>query len=152
MTSLESRGLAVAIAALLLACSGSEEPAHTDAPMSTSDASTAPADPTRPRQSQGAVELPEDFPSDVPIYSPSTFDKVLVGEGRHAASFTTEASSQEVASFYREQLRGNGWDLEEAIEFGDQVMLSGAKQGRTISVFIMSRKELTAVAVSVSSG
>jgi hypothetical protein len=31
-------------------------------------------------------------------------------------------------------------------------MLSGAKQGRRVSVFIMGREELTTVAVSISGG
>ncbi len=152
MTSFPSLSLgACAIAALLLGCGGSDEPVHTITSTNTSEASGAQTESTHSRQSQGPVELPEDFPRDVPVYSPSTLKEVLVGDGKHAASFTAEASSQEVASFYRKQFRDHSWNVEEAVEFDGQVMLSGTKQGRKISVFIIGRKELTRVAVSVSS-
>jgi hypothetical protein len=152
MTSLRSASLAVAVAALLLACSSADEPTHTVTSTGSSDAGTTRAEPIAARQGQGTVELPGDFPGDVPIYSPGTLEQVHVGDGKHAASFTTEASSQEVAAFYREELSGNSWNLEKAIEFGGQVMLSGTKQGRRVSVFIMGREELTTVAVSISGG
>jgi hypothetical protein len=148
-----ARTVAVAAAALLLACGGSDEPASIDVREATSDTGTSEASSAGARSGeQGATELAADFPSDVPMYSPSTTREVLAGAGKHATSFTTEASSQEVAAFYRQQLQDNGWKLEKEAEFGDHVVLRGLKQGRKVSVFIMTREGLTTVAVTVARG
>jgi hypothetical protein len=150
-----STGIAVAVAAaaLLLACGGSDESTSLDTPEATSDTGVGEASSAGARSGEpGATELSADFPSDVPIYSPSITKEMLAGVGKHATSFTTEASSQEVAAFYRQQLPDNGWKLEEEAEFGDHVMLRGLKQARKVSVFIMTREGLTTVAVTVSRG
>jgi len=150
-----STGIAVAVAAaaLLLACGGSGESTGIDPREVTSDTGFSEASSAGARSGKpGATQLSADFPSDVPIYSPSTTREMLAGVSKHATSFTTESSSQEVATFYRQQLPDNGWKLEEEAEFGDHVMLRGLKQGRKVSVFIMTREGLTTVAVTVSRG
>lgn len=152
MTSLRSTSPIIAAGVLLLACGAAEDAAHDITPTGAGDApASSRSRPTRADRGRGAPQLPENFPKDVPLYSPSTLVEVLSGDGRQAVSFTTEAGSQEVARFYREELRDNGWTLEDAIEFRGQVMLSGSKKGRQVSVFIMSREEHTTVAVSISS-
>lgn len=145
--------LAVATAALLLACGGSDESTSIDTRKDTSDTGISEASSAGTRSVElGTTKPSADFPSDVPIYSPSTLREMLAGAGKHATSFATEASSQEVATFYRQQLPNNGWKLEEEGEFGDHVMLRGLKQERKVSVFIMTREGITTVAVTVSRG
>jgi hypothetical protein len=148
-----SSELAVAAAALLLACGGCGESTGTDPREVTSNTVTGEAGSADARSGeQGAIGFSADFPSDVPIYSPSTIGETLAGVARHATSFTTEASSQEVATFYRQQLPDNGWKLEQEAGVGDHVTLRGLKQGRKVSVFIMTREGLTTVAVTVVRG
>ncbi|CAN5908204.1 hypothetical protein BH23ACT2_BH23ACT2_21710 [soil metagenome] len=72
----------------------------------------------------GAGDLPDGFPSEMPIFDPDAqpigaVSIVDEGEQRIGVSFQVDASVDEVVGFYQRELPSNGWDVEES----DQVSI-----------------------------
>jgi hypothetical protein len=66
----------------------------------------------------GDAELPEGFPSEMPLYDPEATSMGAIslvedGEQRVGVSFQLEADGDEVLDFYRRELPQSGWDVSE---------------------------------------
>jgi hypothetical protein len=85
------------------------------------------------------VEIPEDFPEDVPIFEGAELAAVqdLAGDA-HNVLFRTDAPATEVFEFYREDLRGKGYELTQEYATDDQSFLSFQK-GQLITNVIIAR-------------
>jgi len=83
---------------------------------------------------KGGVALPDDFPKDVPL-SPGATVKMSMTSGQglmvHLESATSAA---DVGKFYNEQLKGNGWNIEQTMNMGEVSTLSAKKDQRQCTV------------------
>ncbi|MBI2798486.1 DUF4190 domain-containing protein [Candidatus Saccharibacteria bacterium] len=60
----------------------------------------------------GNVKIPDDFPSNVPIYKPSDAVAALKTNNGYNVTLATNDSAQKVSDFYKSQLPANGWTSE----------------------------------------
>lgn len=86
-------------------------------------------------------ELPEDFPEDVPIFSPadiaSSASAENVADDTSLAFFATERGLADVSGFYEAQLPEAGWLMTgNDKDTTDQVTLTATKEGKSLSVSI----------------
>lgn len=80
-----------------------------------------------------SVEVPEDFPKDVPVY-----DGKLTGAFTSDDTFTltleTPDSAADVVDFYAKELKDEGWTQESTMNTADGGMFSGKKGQRTVAI------------------
>jgi len=80
--------------------------------------------PTQPEK----VELPEDFPSGVPIPDGAElFGVQQVGRGGKNVLFHTDEPIPQVFDFYKTSMRGEGWDVKQEFQQNFQSFLSFEK-------------------------
>jgi hypothetical protein len=92
------------------------------------------------------VELPDDFPADVPTYPGGRLESVLVDPGSGTMiSWTTEDSAEDVMAFFTKNLKSNGWWIEN--DEGGGVFAS--KETRTATVMIGERGGATQIDLMV---
>lgn len=78
--------------------------------------------------------LPSDFPSDVPIFSPSkVVASMVVGPGV-SVTLETKSALGEVAGFYKEELPKNGWSSTREASFGNMFSGTYKKGERKLAV------------------
>ena len=88
--------------------------------------------PTAP-PTQGTVELPDNFPSDVPVFKDAEPVAVQnVAHNGHTVLFHVDAEPKEVFSFYKEKMGKVGWNSEQEYTTKSQSFLS-FKKGNTIT-------------------
>jgi hypothetical protein len=79
------------------------------------------------------VELPENFPSDIPIYENAELYAVQeLAQSAKNVLFYVDAESPEVFTYYKNNMRGEGWDVAQEYTANEQSFLSFRK-GRTIA-------------------
>lgn len=77
-----------------------------------------------------AAEIPEDFPTDVPLFEGAeVFGVQNLAAGAKNVLFRTEGDVPEVFSFYKESMGGEGWDVKQEYEQANQSFLSFEKDG-----------------------
>jgi hypothetical protein len=161
--------LAVALCAGVVACGGDETPAEPEvAPASPVDAATAPEN--KPKQAkQAAVEMPEpdlsgleatigegaaipeDFPSDVPIYPGArpTATMSEAGEGT-LVTFDIDDGPEKVYDFYQQKFSDGGWEIASSASMGGQWMISALKDQRAAHVSIAGDGSGTQLGIAVA--
>ena len=106
-----------------------------------------------------SMEIPDDWPSSVPILSEVNIEYVDTKEEQNekivsTVTFTTTESVEDINNFYLKELDENGWEVEIQTDTGNGSVIT-AKQGRdeTVSVFItgINNRE-TSVTLSVTEG
>lgn len=103
----------------------------------------------------GNAKLPNNFPADVPIYSPSTLTFSHAGSAEDAdsasATLETDDSVDKVADWYKGQMESNGWKMGSIDTWGTgaekYVNYTATKGERTLSVGV-SFTEKTLVTVT----
>lgn len=102
-------------------------------------------------QSGKNVEIPTDFPSDVPIYSGA---KPLVAMQMEAQgqSLTLESvdSLDNVYQFYVDALQANGWTLDAQMDLGGQKMIAAKKGNQSAVVSIGTSEGKTQIVLTVA--
>jgi len=85
----------------------------------------------------GKVSLPEGFPSDVYVMDGELISamKNVVGMG-YQVSLKTDKKIEEINSLYEGKMKEDGWQLQQTLNMGDILMLSGKKDGRTMTVSV----------------
>lgn len=79
------------------------------------------------------AELPENFPRDVPIYKDAEVFAVQdLAQSAKNVLFHVDAESPEVFSFYKDNMRGEGWNVAQEYTAKEQSFLSFRK-GRMIT-------------------
>jgi hypothetical protein len=76
----------------------------------------------------GVAELPADFPDDIPLFKDSKPVAVqeLAGNA-HNVIFQVNAEAPEVFSYYKSNMKGEGWDVKQEYEQKGQSFLSFQK-------------------------
>ena len=99
----------------------------------------------------GEVEVPNDFPSDIPLYPASTpMASLDAGDHGRVLALTTSEAPEDVFEFYRTELPKQGWSIENEAAFGEQYVLGVAKETRTASVTIAVGGGQTRVAIALT--
>lgn len=96
------------------------------------------------------VELPSDFPDDVPRHpgAVATAAASVQGEGVMVTLRIEEPSSQ-VFAFYRDGLLAADWEIEAQADLGGNAMIVAAKGARRIFVAISGRAASSEVLITV---
>lgn len=100
--------------------------------------------------------LPDGFPSDVPIYQPSTIlGSTKTNEELYTVSISTDDTPDKVGVYYKTELPNNGWTQTLDSSQGDSIVLLFQKQGVQTSISTSTRmdgnKEITYISISVNS-
>ena len=89
------------------------------------------------------VELPDDFPSDIPVVADAeVFGVQKLPAGAKNVLFRTDKNVSEVFNYYRNSMGGGGWNVEQEYEREGQSFLS-FKKGDTITNMTVARDPKT---------
>jgi hypothetical protein len=74
------------------------------------------------------VDLPSDFPQDVPVYKDAAVTQVQnLANNAHNVIFRTTAPVAEVYTFYEKKMTDAGWDITQQIQRGSHAFMSFKK-------------------------
>jgi hypothetical protein len=162
-------GLLGALVALTLACGSGEKEAATQ-PSATTPTPAAPTSPPAEGQAQqGAAqrranvpaqitqgELPDDFPSDLPVFPDAQPRNSMMVGGSGLLLLGTSASVADVLSHYREQLPSQGWTVDAVTEGagGTKASVRAHKESRNATISISQAKDGagTEIGIALKSG
>lgn len=98
------------------------------------EARTPPTLPTQPSQ----TSLPEDFPSDVPVFEGAKVAGVqnLPNNAHNVIFMVDDAEAPKVFNFYKGDMEHSGWKTEQEFQGGDQSFLSFKKDKTVTNVSI----------------
>ena len=83
------------------------------------------------------LDLPADFPADVPIYPGLSIHSVSAVPQGHMVQGTTEDDRQAVVDFLRERLLADGWTEAESNEVGPMLQMRFEKGSRITGIMLM---------------
>ena len=91
------------------------------------------------------ISLPDDFPSDVPIYPGSKATALLGGKDQgqqiSMVSFEANASINEVTTFYEEKLEEHGWTIAGNVKTADGALLTASKDNKLSMTLTVAKGE-----------
>lgn len=97
------------------------------------------------------VEIPDDFPDDVPIFPGSTPMAFLFAPGEGIiVTFKSGEEQQEIFDFYQSSLSDDGWEILEAKEQSNQLSFEAIKEKRKVAVAVTGTKGDSRVSVIVT--
>jgi len=95
------------------------------------------------------VELPADFPDDVPVFPDATLvTSVSAPDGIMLSSEST-AKPDDVLAFYKKELGSEGWTTEAEMNMGGQRMISLSKGDRQVTITASSDEGQTQISLTV---
>ena len=80
------------------------------------------------------TEIPEDYPDDVFIYTPSKTVMAMSVPGGHSVSLMTKDDMTKVVDAYKREMKEKGWTEEASVTMGKNMMLTYKKDGRITGV------------------
>jgi len=99
---------------------------------------------------EGGIELPDDFPSAIPVYPDArAVQYSSMGEGVQAG-FQTAAALNDVRDWYVEQLEDGGWELQINTTMPDGGMMTAELEGEALSVILGAEEGGTMIIVTLS--
>jgi len=93
------------------------------------------------------VELPDDFPKDVPVYPSATILTSMTSAEGIMVSTQSTADPTQVVSFYKEKMEGEGWTVEAEMNMGPQRIISFTKDDRKLMVTAGSQGDKTLISL-----
>jgi hypothetical protein len=101
------------------------------------------------------AKLPDGFPTDIPIYKPSTLVAASNTDNtRYSASGKTNDSVSSVVSYYKDQLGKGGWAAVHETSYGDGNIMNFKKDTRLLTISVSNQEheenEKTFFSLSVS--
>ena len=108
--------------------------------------------PETPAKSVGAriVDLPADFPRDVPVLKGATVKVAMAQGNRMVVHLSTSSPVAEAARFYSEALQGQGWRIESSTIASDLSTLSARKGKSLCGVTVSKEGRGTLVRLAIS--
>jgi len=82
------------------------------------------------------VELPEDFPSTIPIYPDAQAMQYATMGDTVQAGFQVDAPLNDVRDWYIEQLEDNDWEIQMNMAVADGSMISAELDGQSLSLIL----------------
>jgi hypothetical protein len=97
-------------------------------------------------------KLPDNFPKDIPVYSPAQVQMTQVMEnGKNVmASLNTEDDPGKIMQFYKKAFSQAGWEVKGEMNMGNTSLLQGEKGERELNVTINRDQEKTVIALVMS--
>ena len=100
--------------------------------------------------SYGTKTIPDNFPKDIPVYSPSQVKMTqVVDENRSVISLTTSDDISKVAAFYKKELVQQGWTIKNEVTRGPMALIQGEKEKRIINLTVNKKDDATAISLVV---
>jgi len=96
------------------------------------------------------TEIPEDFPSDVFIYRPSTAVMAMKVPEGHSVTLATKDGKDKVVEAYKKEMEAKGWAEEGSMNMGDHTMLMYVKDGRNANINILPSDDKVQINVVVA--
>ena len=100
--------------------------------------------------SGGGAEIPEDFPDDVLIYSPSSVSMVMNASEGQSITLTTDDDSKKVEETYKREMTAKGWSEQASMNMGAQSVLVYEKGDRNANITIAPMDDETQITVMVT--
>ncbi len=96
------------------------------------------------------IEIPDEFPKDVPIFPGSTPMAFMSAPGEGIiVTFKSGEDQQDIFDFYQSSLTDDGWEIVEDSMFGKQLSFDAIKDNRKVSVVVAGTKGDARVSVIV---
>lgn len=84
-----------------------------------------------------AVDLPQDFPSEVPVYAGAKVDQVQdLPNNAHNVIFKTSGAVSDVTKFYHDKLSKAGWDVKQQVDRPNHAFMTYQKGNMVANVTI----------------
>ena len=97
------------------------------------------------------VEIPAEFPSDVPIFPGATpMASMSAPDEGIIVTFKSGNAQQEIFDYYESELPKSGWSLQTDENAGSQLSLDAIKEGRKVSVIVAGTEGDARVSVIVT--
>ncbi len=97
------------------------------------------------------VDIPEDFPKDVPIFPGSTPMAFMSSPGEGIiVTFKSAKKQQAIFDFYQSSLADDGWEVLEDSKYGQQLAFDALKDKRRVSIIVAGTKGDSRVSVIVT--
>lgn len=100
----------------------------------------------------GKQELPDNFPSDLPVYSGAAIASTASGPEGLAVTLTTQDSAKEVSTFYKNELADNGWEITQTVTLENATVYGFQKGSIEGTVAITESEEGTSITISLDLG
>ena len=99
---------------------------------------------------EAGIELPDDFPSAIPVYPEARAVQYSeMGEGVQA-TFQVDATLAEVRDWYVEQLEDGGWEIQMNTIMQDGGMMSAEREEESLSLILGAEEEGTMIIITLS--
>ena len=101
--------------------------------------------------SYGKGKLPDNFPKDVPIYSPSevTVSQVVDEEKSVMVSLSSKDDPSIIAKFYKKKLPQEGWKIKNEMSMGNMVIIQGEKGEKVLNVTVNKDDQNTIISLVI---
>lgn len=96
------------------------------------------------------VEIPSDFPKDVPVYQGAKIQMALKEAG-HTLRLTSSDSVDKITEYYKKEVAGQGWTEDTVVSQGNpqpMSMLGYKKDKRILSIVITKEEDGTGVTLT----
>jgi hypothetical protein len=97
------------------------------------------------------VDIPEEFPKDVPIFPGATpMASMSAADEGMIVTFKSDEDQQDILDFYQSNLENDGWEILENPRFDRQLAFDAVKDNRKVSVVVAGTKGDSRVSVIVT--
>ena len=83
-----------------------------------------------------SIDLPNNFPSDIPVYEPADATFKMTEGNNGTVMFTTSKDVATVKSYYMSEMKKKGWTEDSNMEFNEAVILTYTKGDWTSSITV----------------
>ena len=96
--------------------------------------------------------LPDNFPRDIPVYSPAQVQMTQIMEnGKNVmASLNTEDEPKKIIQFYKKAFRQAGWEVKAEMNMGTTSLIQGEKGAKELNITVSRDQEKTVIALVMS--
>ena len=99
------------------------------------------------------VDLPSEFPKDVPVFPGSTpMASMSSPDEGMIVTFKSNEEQQAIFDFYQSELANAGWEILEDPAFGNRLAFDALKDSRKVSVVVAGTKGDSRVSIIVTPG
>mgnify|MGYP001817808801 FL=1 len=100
--------------------------------------------------SYGTKTIPDNFPKDVPVYSPAQVRMTqVVDENRGVISLSTSDEIEKVTAFYKKELVEQGWTIKNEMTMGAMSLIQAEKEKRSFNLTVNKKDGETIVSLVV---
>jgi hypothetical protein len=100
--------------------------------------------------SYGKDSIPDNFPKDVPVYSPATVKMTqIIDDSKSVISLGTQDDVSKVATFYKKELSAKGWSVKNEMSMGSMSLLHVQKGSRALNVTVNKSDEETIISMVI---